>query len=152
MKMNGQSRSFVKQVQVDLLALGDVDLCNVVQQWIDGSHSSEGACDVPEETCLALGYIPALPDARPSAHRCADAPGEDREGPAQWHAPTPQRLRALLTAMDVSAFAGHVIALAYHLLHPTHPEWYDGVTFNAHLANYLRRRRGETASRGQRAL
>jgi hypothetical protein len=37
---NGQSRSFVKQVQVDLLALGDVDLCNVAQQWIDGSHSS----------------------------------------------------------------------------------------------------------------
>jgi hypothetical protein len=52
--------------------------------------------------------------------------------------------------MDVSAFAQHIIALAYHSLHPTHPEWYDGVTFNAHLANYLRRRRDETASRGQR--
>ena len=39
--MNGQSRSFVKQVQVDLLALGDADLCNVVQQWIDGGHASE---------------------------------------------------------------------------------------------------------------
>ena len=64
----------------------------------------------------------------------------------------PQRLRALLTAMDVSAFARHVIAFAYHSLHPTHPEWYDGVTFNAHLANYLRRRRDETASHGQRAV
>jgi hypothetical protein len=54
--------------------------------------------------------------------------------------------------MDVAAFARHVIALAYHSLHPTHPEWYDSVTFNAHLANYLRRRRDETASRGQRAV
>ncbi len=151
MKMNVQSRSFVRQVQVDLLALSDADLCNVVQQWIDGSHSAGGALDVPEETRLALGYSPALPDARMPAHLCADAPGADREGPAQWHAPTPQQLRALLTAMDVSAFAQHVIAFAYHSLHPTHPEWYDGVTFNAHLANYLRRRRNETASRGQRA-
>lgn len=149
--MNGQSRSFVKQVQVDLVALGDVDLCNVVQQWIDGSHSSEGAFDVPEETRLALGYIPALPDARLPGHRYADASGAEREWPVQWHAPTPQRLRALLTAMDVSAFARHVIAFAYRSLHPTHPEWYDGVTFNAHLANYLRRRRDETASRGQKA-
>ena len=63
-----------------------------------------------------------------------------------------QRLRALLTAMDGSAFARHVIAFAYHSLHLTHPEWYDGVTFNAHLANYLRRRWDETASRGQRAV
>ncbi len=149
--MNGQSRSFVKQVQVDLLALGDVDLCNVVQQWIDGGHSSEEAFDVPEETRLALGYIPALPDARPPAHLRVDAPGADRDWPTQWQAPTPQRLRALLTAMDVAAFARHVITLAYRSLHPAHPEWYDGVTFNAHLANYLRRRRDETASRGQRA-
>src|SRR5690242_2746439 len=60
----------------------------------------------------------------------------------------PQRLRVLLTAMDVSVFARHVIAIPYRSLHPTHPEWYDGVTFNAHLASYLRRRRDETASRG----
>ena len=146
--MNGQSRSFVKQVQVDLLVLGDVDLFNVVEQWIDGSHSSE----VPEETRLALGYVPALQDSRPPTNQCADAPGADRDWPTQWQAPTPQRLRALLTAMDVSAFARHVIAFAYHSLHPTHPDWYDGVTFNAHLANYLRRRRDETASHGPRAV
>ncbi len=150
--MNGQSRSFVKQVQVDLLALGDVDMCNVVQQWIDGSHSSEGPFDVPEETRLALGYIPALPDARPPAQQCTDAPAADRDWSTQWRAPTPQRLRALLTAMDVAAFARHVITCAYHSLLPTHPEWYDSVTFNAHLANYLRRRRVETASHGQRAM
>ena len=87
--MNGQSRSFVKQVQVDLLALGDVDLCNVVQQWIDGSHTCQGAFDVPEETRLALGSIPALPDARQLTQQYADAPGADRDWPTQWQAPTP---------------------------------------------------------------
>jgi len=44
-----------------------------------------------------------------------------------------------------------VITFAYPSLHPTHPEWYDGVTFNAHLANYLRRIREETARQAQRA-
>lgn len=47
--------------------------------------------------------------------------------------------------MDASMFAQHVITLAFKSLHPTYPEWYDGVTFNAHLANYLRRMRVETA-------
>ncbi len=152
MKMNGQSRSFAKQVQVDLVALGDADLCNMVQQWIDGSHSSEGALDVPEETRLALGYTRAFPGVRPPAHQHADVPGADYdEGPEHWYAPSPQQLRALLIAMDVSAFAQHIIAFAYHSLHPIHPEWYDGVTFNAHLANYLRRMRDEAASHDQRA-
>lgn len=145
MKMNGQSRSFAKQVQVDLLALGDADLFNVVQQWIDGSHASEGALDVPEETRLALGYTRAHPGVRPLAHQHAVAPDADHAGREQWHAPSPQQLRALLTAMDVSAFTRHVINFAYQSLHPTHPEWYDGVTFNAHLANSLRRMRDETA-------
>jgi hypothetical protein len=151
MKMNVQSRSFIKQVQVDLIALGDVDLCNVVEQWIDGSQPSEEAFDIPEETRLALGYTRTLPDTRLPAHRQADAPDTDHDWPTQWHMPPPQQLRALLTIMDVSAFARHVIPFAYHSLHPIHPEWYDGVTFNAHLANYLRRMRVETASRGQRA-
>jgi len=75
MKMNGQSRSFAKQVQVDLVALGDADLCNMVQQWIDGSHSSEGALDVSEGTRLALGYTRAFPGVRPPAHQHADVPG-----------------------------------------------------------------------------
>jgi hypothetical protein len=149
--MNGQSRSFVKQIQLDLVALEDVDLFNVVQQWIDGSHSTEGAFEVLEETRLALGYTPALPDARPPAHQPSDAPGAAREWPMQWQAPSPQQLRALLTVMDGLVFARHVIALAYQSLHPTHPEWYDGVTFHAHLVNYLRRMRDQTASRGQRA-
>ena len=150
--MNGQSRSFVKQVQLDLVALGDADLFNVVQQWINGSHSSEGDVAVPEETRLALGYTLAHPDVRLPAQWHSDTPDADREGPAQWHAPSPQHLRDLLTAMDVSVFARHVIAFAYQSLHPTHPQWYDGVTFNAHLANYLRRMRNESAGHSQRTV
>jgi hypothetical protein len=55
-----------------------------------------------------------------------------------WNAPDPQYLRTLLTAMDEQQFAQHVITLAFQSLHSIYPEWYDGLTFNAHLANYLR--------------
>jgi hypothetical protein len=41
--------------------------------------------------------------------------------------------------MDVNMFARHVIPLAFQSLHTIYPEWYEGLTFNAHLANYLRR-------------
>jgi len=145
MKLNGQSRSFVKQVQVDLLALCDADLLHTVHQWIDEGDSSEVAFEVPEDTRLALGYSRVLPDTEPLSHHYADMPVVERERPAQWLAPSPQHLRALLMAMDVHVFAEHVITLAFKSLHSTHPEWYDGVTFNAHLANYLRRMRDETA-------
>jgi hypothetical protein len=146
MKLNGQSRSFVKQVQVDLLALCDADLLHTVHQWIDEGDSSEVAFEVPEDTRLALGYSRVLPDTEPLSHHYADMPVVERERPAQWLAPSPQHLRALLMAMDVHMFAEHVITLAFKSLHPTHPEWYDGMTFNAHLANYLRRMRDETAN------
>jgi hypothetical protein len=134
MKMNGQSRSFVKQVQEDLLVLSDADLSNIIHGWIDGYLSSERVADVPDETRLALGYSLT-----------------DREEPEQWLAPAPQHLRALLSVMDVSAFAQHVIPIAYQALHSAHPEWYDGVTFNAHLANYLRQTQVETVAHKQRA-
>jgi hypothetical protein len=150
MKMDGQSRSFVKQVQLDLVALCDADLCDTVQQWLDGDPST-GVLDVPEETRLALGYTHVLPEARPLENHHADAPGVERERSAQWHAPSPQQLRSLLTAMDVHTFAQHVLTFAYTSLHPTHPEWYDGLTFNAHLAHYLRRMRAETSASDQRA-
>jgi hypothetical protein len=150
MKMYGQSRSFVKQVQLDLLALCDADLFDTIQQWLDGDPS-QGALDVPEETHLALGYTSVLPEARPLENHHAEAPGVERERSAQWHAPSPQQLRSLLSAMDARAFAQHVITFAYTSLHPTHPEWHDGWTFNAHLANYLRRMRAETATSDQRA-
>lgn len=148
--MNGPSRSFVKQVQVDLLALCDADLFHTVHQWIDGCDSSEVAFNVPEDTRFALGYSRVLPDAKPLSHHHSDMPVVECEWPAQWHAPSPQHLRTLLTAMDVHVFAQHVITFAFKSLHPNHPEWYDGVTFNAHLANYLRRMRDETANHDQR--
>ncbi len=132
------------------MALGDADLCRVVHQWIDGSYSLEGVYDVPEETRLALGY--AHPGNNPSAHQQADMPGADPNVPEHWYAPSPQLLRTLLTAMDVSEFAQHIITLAYQSLHLTHPEWYDGVTFNAHLANYLRHIRLETANHQPKAM
>ncbi len=150
MKTYGQSRSFVKQVQLDLVALCDADLFDTVHQWIDGDPS-QGALDVPEETRLALGYTRALPEARPLAYHHVDAPGVERERSTQWLAPSPQQLRSLLIAMDLHEFARYVITFAYASLHPSHPEWHDGLTFNAHLANYLRRMRTETRTKNQKA-
>ncbi|HLH63168.1 MAG TPA: hypothetical protein VKV20_15920 [Ktedonobacteraceae bacterium] len=149
MKMNSQSRSFVKQVQVDLLALCDADLSRTVRRWVEGSDSSRTWLDVPEDTRFALGYTRAFQEAFPLSDGHSDIPGAESEGSEQWHAPSPYQLRTLLSAMDVNMFARHVIALAFKSLHTTYPEWYDGVTFNAHLANYLRRMRVETANRDQ---
>jgi len=151
MKMNSQSRSFVKQVQVDLLALCDADLFHTVRQWIEGSDSSRALLDVPQETRFALGYTPLLQEVHPLPDRHSDIPGAESNSSAQWHAPSPYHLRTLLTAMDGSLFAQHVITFAFQSLHTSYPEWYDGMTFNAHLANYLRRMRVETANHDQRA-
>jgi len=52
--MNSQSRNFAKQVQVDLLALGDVDLFRTVQQWVETRNLSRETFKVPEETRIAL--------------------------------------------------------------------------------------------------
>ncbi|SRR6266516_5912625 len=151
MKMNGQSRSFVKQVQMDLLALCDADLFHTVHQWIDGSDASEVSLGVPEDTRFALGYTRILTEAKPLSHHHSDVPGAESEGSVQWHAPSSHHLRSLLTAMDVHLFAQHVITFAFKSLHTTYPEWFEGVTFNAHLANYLRRMRDKTANHDQRA-
>src|SRR5438552_17546539 len=60
MKMNGQSRAFAKQVQVDLLALSDTDLVHTIHQWVDGRNPSGLYLDVPEDTRFALGYTHVL--------------------------------------------------------------------------------------------
>jgi hypothetical protein len=151
MKMNSQSRSFVKQVQVDLLALSDADLFHTVRQWIEGSDSSRALLDVPQETRFALGYTRILQEVHPLPDRHSEMPGAESERSEQWHAPSAYHLRALLTAMGESLFAQHVITFAFQSLHTSYPEWYDGMTFNAHLANYLRRMRVETANHDQRA-
>lgn len=138
MKMNGQSRSFAKQVQVDLLALCDADLFHTIQQWVDGRNPSGLSLDVPEDTRFALGYTHVLAETEILPHLRCDMPGAESERSVTWYAPSPHHLRTLLTAMDVHLFAQHVITLAFQSLHPIYPEWYEGVTFNAHLANHLR--------------
>jgi hypothetical protein len=138
MKMNGQSRTFVKQVKLDLLALCDSDLSQIIQQWVERSNLTEKSLDIAEETWFALGYTRILDDTEALSQLGFDVPGSEIEKPASWNAPDPQHLRTLLTAMDEQQFAQYVITLAFQTLHPIYPEWYDGLTFNAHLANYLR--------------
>ena len=60
MKMNGQSRTFVKQVKLDLLALCDSDLSQIIQQWVERSNLTAKSPDKAEETWLALGYTRTL--------------------------------------------------------------------------------------------
>ena len=56
----------------------------------------------------------------------------------QWLAPAPGQLRDLLRDMSMPLFVQHVLPLAFESLHVLHPEWGEGATFNAHLANHLR--------------
>lgn len=141
MKMNGQSRNFAKQVQVDLLALSDADLFHTIHQWVEGRNLAGVSLKIPEDTLLALGYTHGLAETETLPHSHYNVPGEESERSAPWLAPSPQHLRTLLSAMDVNMFTQHVITLAFQSLHKTHPEWYEGLTFNAHLANYLRQMR-----------
>lgn len=149
MKMNGQSRTFVKQVKLDLLALSDADLFRIIQQWVEGSNLSEQPLEKAEKIRLALGYTHKLSDTEDRLHLNDSMLGSEIEKPVTWTAPDPQLLRTLIAAMDEQQFAQYVIILAFQSLHPIYPEWYDGLTFNAHLANYLRqintKRRTETS-------
>jgi hypothetical protein len=138
MKMNGQSRTFVKQVKLDLLALSDADLFQIIHLWVEGSNLSEKPFDKTEEIWLALGYTRELSDTEELSQLNAIMPDTEIEEPVTWNSPDPQHLRTFITAMDEQQFAQYVITLAFQSLHPIYPEWYDGLTFNAHLANYLR--------------
>lgn len=138
MKMNGQSRTFIKQVKLDLLALGDADLSYTIQQWVNGRNLPGIALDVPEDTRLALGYTHVPSEAETLPYAGVEVPGAEIEGSASWQAPSQHHLRTLLSAMNEELFARHVITLAFQSLHPIYPEWHEGLTFNAHLANYLR--------------
>jgi hypothetical protein len=132
MKMNRQAQTFAKQVQVDLLALSDADLFKTVHLWVQTGLSYE----VGEETWSALGYT--RKGGEPPASLLSALAGSELEVGVQWVAPTPQKLRELLTEMDLKLFIQHVLPLAFQALHASHPEWGEGSTFNAHLANYLR--------------
>ncbi len=132
MKMNKQARNFARQVQVDLLALTNADLFHLVHLWVNGAPSGS----VSEETRSALGYT--LRVREPQALSPSILSGSTVVAEVQWHAPAPQRLRELLAEMDLTLFVQHVLPLAFQSLHAAHPEWGEGATFNAHLANHLR--------------
>ena len=136
--MRYQTQTFVKQVQIDLLALSDVDLCHTIDQWGPGKAPPGLSHDAHEVAWTALGYTSTPTETARHSHHSGIMPGVEPEAREQWLAPSPQHLRKLLTEMNVQQFAQHVIALAFQSLHATHPEWGDGSTFNAHLANYLR--------------
>src|SRR5579863_7381262 len=86
--MNGQSRTFVKQVQVDLLALCDADLSQTIQQWVDGSNPSALPLNVPEDTRLALGYTRAPAEAENLPHQHFDVPGAKGKVSPWWLPPS----------------------------------------------------------------
>lgn len=130
--MRYSAQSFVKQVQLDLLALSDDDLLRIIDQWGASKEPPGISSDEQETTWFALGY------RRVSTESLSHLPDVELEACEHWITPSPLHLRQLLTEMDVKQFAHHVITLAFHALHAAHPEWGDGSTFNAHLANYLR--------------
>ncbi|GCE16436.1 hypothetical protein [Dictyobacter kobayashii] len=136
MKTSNQSRNFTRQVQTDLLALNDNDLFMTIHQWMGGKSLDASELDVAADICLALGYTNI---------------SSESEIITRWQAPSPERLRSLLTAMDVGLFAQHVIPVAFQFLHTLYPEWYEGVTFNAHLANYLRQLRASSGKPAKKA-
>lgn len=133
MKINKQSQTFAKQVQVDLLAFSDVDLLQTVHLWV-----TKASHDLSEETYSALGYT--LKKSQPHLHAQSHLLSNETTVELVWLAPSPQQLRERLTDMDVKLFMHYVLPLAYRSLHEMHPEWNEGAIFNAHLANYLRRR------------
>ena len=140
MRLTRQARIFARQVQVDLLALSNSDLFQIVHSWVSGEHISP-ASQVSEEVRSALGYTFWRRES--SILLSNNLTGYEGEVDAQWLAPTPQHLRSLLEEMDTHSFAASVLPLAFEALHSTHPEWGEAGTFHAHLANYLRRVRGE---------
>jgi hypothetical protein len=132
MKMSKQTRTFARQVQVDLLALADADLFQTVHVWVNGGPAGS----VSEKTHVALGYMPGV--SEPHTCSLSTLSGSEGEGEMQWLAPAPQQLRERLMDMNVQLFVQHVLPLAFQSLHMEHPEWDEGATFNAHLANHLR--------------
>ena len=131
MKIDRQTRTFAKQVQVDLLGLADTDLFQTIQLW-----TGEGQAGyVSQEAYTALGYTRSRDADSYSISMLSTDEGAEK---VQWLAPAPQQLRGLLLDMPMPLFVQHVLPLAYESLHILHPDWGEGATFNAHLANHLR--------------
>lgn len=136
MRMNKQTRTFAKQVQVDLLTLSDTDLFQMVHLWVNEEPSGGPLSDLSKETRSVLGYTLRMDE--PHALSSSIRSGSELETGIQWLAPAPQRLRELLKEMNLELFIEYVLPLAFQSLHLIHPEWGEGATFNAHLANHLR--------------
>ncbi len=137
--MNGHSRSFVKLVQHDLLALSDTCLFDLIHHWVDTAvNADDSSEEILHNTRSALGYTFVGADV---FHATVWTSEQHLVG--QWHTPTPSHLRSLLTDMDVNQFVACVIPLAWMSLHATYPEWGEGLIFHAHLANYLRQKEQE---------
>ncbi len=145
MKINKQSQTFAKQVQVDLLAFSDLDLLQTVHLWV-----TKASHDVSEETYSALGYT--LKESQLHLHAQSLLLSNETTGEMAWLAPSPQQLRVRLAEMDVKLFMHYVLPLAYRSLHEIHPEWDEGAIFNAHLANHLRRRAATRAGNSGSSL
>ena len=136
--MNKQAQVFARQVQLDLLAIPDAALFQMIHLWVYGASSglSGSSAGVLAETRLALGYTLKSSGVGTTA---SDPLTENTSAAEeQWLAPSLPELRQLLTDMDVKFFVQHVLPLAFQSLHALHPEWDEGATFNAHLANHLR--------------
>ena len=148
MKRKTQNHIFAKQVQNDLLALSDDDLFQMIQQWVDG-EPAEPHEEMAEETRSALGYTLISIDQLSCS--LGTMPVSGSVGGKQWLAPTPSQLRVLLAEMDVKFFLQHILPLAFQSLHLMYPEWGEEMTFNAHLANYLRwvGKKGRGTMKGQ---
>src|SRR5215469_3441054 len=125
MKMNGQSRTFIKQVKLDLLALTDLDLFQIIQRWVVGSNLSAQPVDETEKIWYALGYTRVLLDNEHYLQPDANIPISEVEKSISWIAPDPQHLRTSIAAMDEQQFAQYVISIAFQSFHPFYPEWYD---------------------------
>ena len=131
--MNSRTRAFAKQVQIDLLALSDDNLFYTIHHWIEDQQSVSYST-ISEDSRLALGYTCITHEhfSGSSAFQLENVAQK------QWLAPTPHQLRVHLSEMNLKVFIQYVIPIAFESLHTTYPEWGEGSTFNAHLANHLR--------------
>ncbi len=139
MRLTRQARIFAKQVQVDLLALSDRGLFQIVHLWVSRESCSPPSAASADVRC-ALGYTLWRGESLTSLRNNMT---DDEEAKVQWLAPAPHHLRNLLEKMDLQSFAVLVLPLAFEAFHSTHPEWGEEGTFHAHLADYLRRIRRE---------
>lgn len=142
MALTRQARLFARQVYVDLLALSDRDLSQTLHGWVNGEPSGS-APTVSEETLSTLGYTFRYDITPPTASL---DPGDNIA--KEILTPSAKRLRETLETMDIKSFVETVLPLAFQALHLAHPEWSEGETFHAHLANHLRWIRKEAARVG----